>query len=316
MTGAEPVHGRPIRLQPLTRAKVGSLGAAGEGWLADLPSLLGELAERWQLEVGRPLPGGSASYVLSVTRPDGGPAVLKVAIDDEGLAEQVDTLRRADGRGYVRLLGYDPVRKALLLEALGDSLEQSGLPPETRLDLLADTLALAWLTPPPGAADADKAGRLAASIDAWWKQFDRPCSAAVHRQALDFAERRRADPGEPVVVHGDPHPGNLLRVREPRPGAETGWCFVDPDGFVCDRAYDLGVVLRDWTGQLDGPDAKATLRTYARRLAERTSAPERAIWEWGFVERVSTGLYLKSFGADGLADRFLTSAEALVGRDH
>jgi hypothetical protein len=40
-------------------------------------------------------------------------------------------------------------------------------------------------------------------------------------------------------------------------------CFVDPDGFVADRAYDLGVALRDWTGLLLGPDARRT----AERLA-------------------------------------------------
>ena len=32
-----------IRLQPLTRARVGSLGAAGQAWLAGLPNLLAEL---------------------------------------------------------------------------------------------------------------------------------------------------------------------------------------------------------------------------------------------------------------------------------
>jgi streptomycin 6-kinase len=312
MTETDPEAGRPIRLQPLTRAKLGSLGAAGEAWTAALPIRIAELVERWQLELGRPLPGGSASYVVAVTRAGSEPAVLKMVLDDDRLAEQAETLRRADGHGYVRLLAFDRDRHALLLEQLGDSLDHRRLRPEAQLDLLADTLALAWVPAPVGAVCADKAGDLAVSIDTWWTEFDRPCSAAVHARAMEFAERRRADPGEPVVVHGDPHPGNLLRIRDPRPGGETGWCFVDPNGFVCDRAYDLGVVLRDWTGRLRGPDANRTLRTYSRRLAERSGVEEQRIWEWGFVERVSTGLYLTSFGADGLAARFLASAEALV----
>ena len=57
-------------------------------------------------------------------------------------------------------------------------------------------------------------------------------------------------------MHGDPHPGNLLAVR-PRQGAPKGWCFVDPDGFVADRAYDLGVALRDWSWLLAGDAAQS-----------------------------------------------------------
>jgi streptomycin 6-kinase len=37
-----------------------------------------------------------------------------------------------------------------------------------------------------------------------------------------------------------------------------------------------------------------------------------AIWEWGFLERVSTGLYVLSFGADQLARPFLATAEAIT----
>jgi streptomycin 6-kinase len=301
-----------VRLQPLARAKVGSLGADGAAWLSRLPATLAALEQQWQLTLGRPLPGGSASYVVGAVRADETPVVLKVVIADDGLDAQVETLRRASGRGYARLFGYDPERRALLLEALGAPLDHTTLPPETRLDLLADTLALAWQQPPDGRPAIDKASALAAMITRWWPEHGRTCSTEVYRQALAYADRRRSDQDDPVVVHGDAHPGNLLRVPKARPGGETGYCFVDPDGFVCERAYDLGVALRDWTGQLRGSDARTTLRTYCSRLADRAGVDAQRIWEWGFVERVSTGLYLKSFGADGLAARFLTSADALI----
>jgi streptomycin 6-kinase len=301
-----------IRLQPLSRAKIGSLGTDGEAWLSQLPGTLAALEAEWDVRLGKQLPGGSASYVVAAVRADGSPAVVKVVIDDEGLDAQAETLRKADGRGYARLFGHDRSRRALLLEALGPSLDRGVASPEVQLDVLADTLTLAWQKPDLAEPAADKAGGLARLIETWWSGLGRPCSVAVYRQALDFADHRRSDLEDLAVVHGDPHPGNLLRVPGPRPGGETGFCFVDPDGFVTDRAYDLGVVLRDWTQQLRGHDAKPTLRAYCSRLGERTGVDPERIWEWGFLERVSTGLYLKSFGADGLAERFLLSAEALV----
>ena len=93
-------------------------------------------------------------------------------------------------------------------------------------------------------------------------------------------------------MHGDPHPGNLLAVRSPRPGADSGYVFVDPDGFVADRAYDLGVALREWSAELLGPDARRMAEDLCATLAERSGVDATRIWEWGFLERVSTGLYL------------------------
>jgi streptomycin 6-kinase len=303
------------RLQPLTRARVAALGERGASWLAALPRVIDELEHDWSITVGHELPGGSGSYVARVRTADGAAAVLKVTVTTEGLADQLGALRRANGRGYARLLREDLGRQAMLLEALGPSLDVSGLAPERQLVILADTLALAWedpagRRPAPG---EDKASGLYALISDLWPQLGQPCSPAVVEQALRFADGLRQVPdSDLVVVHGDPHPGNLLRVLENRPGGETGYCFVDPDGFVADRAYDLGVAIRDWTAQLDGPDPKGTLRQYCQLLAEHTGVEADRIWQWGFVERVSTGLYLMSFGADRVALPYLRSAERLV----
>lgn len=303
-----------VRLQPLTRARVASLGEAGRAWQAALPAVLTDLAARWSLTLGRAVPGGSSSYVVRVRTADGGDAVLKVAVPDPAFGAQAATLRRAAGRGYVRLLAHDLEQQALLLEALGPSLQQSVLVPADQLRLLADTLAEAWQSPaehpdPP----ADKAGSLAELVSRLWAEQGGPADEAVLTTALECARRRGAvEPSELVVVHGDPHPANLLQVPSARAGAASGWCFVDPDGFVADRAYDLGVALRDWSAHLSGPDARRRLEGWCGLLADRSGVDATRIWEWGFLERVSTGLYVRSFGAERAAEPFLRTAALLV----
>ena len=155
---------------------------------------------------------------------------------------------------------------------------------------------------------------LAQLVSSLWADLARPCPERVVALALAYAERRRAGThlDRVVVVHGDPHPDNALQVPGARPGAEAGFVFVDPDGFLADPAYDLGVVLRDWCDELLTGDAKATARRYCRLLAERSGLDERAIWEWGFLERVSSGLYLLRFGAHEPGRRYLESAERLA----
>jgi streptomycin 6-kinase len=48
------------------------------------------------------------------------------------------------------------------------------------------------------------------------------------------------------------------------------------------------------------------------RLAALTGADAEAIWQWGFIERVSTGLLCLRVGLDGGAD-MLAVADAWAG---
>lgn len=310
-----------VEVQSLVRQKAHSLGALGERWLTELPGLLGDLERRWSIEVGPPLPGGTTSYVARARTREGRDAVLKVSLPAPDFAGQVRTLRLAEGRGYARLLAHDLGRHAMLQEALGPSMDRIGLAPRQQIETLCVMLRSAWrvpraaeLTVDPAAEKARALGELVARL---WESLGRPCSERVVTRALTYAERRAAafDPGRCVVVHGDPHPGNALRVVAPRAGADAGFVFVDPDGFLADPAYDLGVVLRDWCAELRGRDrvaADALVRSYCALLADRTGVDGQAVWEWGFLERVSTGLFVLGFGAEELGRPFLDTAELLA----
>ena len=99
---------------------------------------------------------------------------------------------------------------------------------------------------------------------------------------LDCAGRRAAasDPARAVLVHGDVHRWNALQA------SDGSFKLVDPDGLLAEREYDLGIVMREDPADLMEGDPMAR----ARRLAALTGLDAQAIWEWGVVERVSTGL--------------------------
>jgi len=309
-----------VEVQAVLRARIAQLGDQGEQWLVGLPDLIVELEQRWSITAGRPLTGGTASYVARARTADGRDAVLKVETPDQDFTRHVQTIADARGHGYVGLLASDLTRRSMLLEALGPALSRLDLPAERMIAALCQTLCQAWSVPHPAGLVVDpaleKARRLGQLVGRLWEELGRPCSAAVADQAMLFSERRAAafDLDRCVVVHGDPHPGNALRVLGRRPGAESGFVFVDPDGFLADPAYDLGVVLRDWCPQLLAGDAASLARRYCRLLASETGVDETAIWEWGFLERVSTGLFALQLGAEDLARPFLATAERLTTR--
>ncbi len=298
-----------VRLQPLARHKVASLGDAGRDWLDALPATLSTLAERWELTLERPLPGGSASYVVAARTAAGQARVLKVAMPvpgepDAGHAARV--LDAAGGRGYCLLHAYDAPSGALLLERLGRSLEQTPGEPARTLDTLVDVLAEAWRLrlDVPHLPKAQQLRDLVVDLD---ERHGRPCDPRVRRLAEDHAHAL-AEPGPdaPVVLHGDPHPANALRSE--RTG---GHVLVDPGSFAGDPAYDLGVVLREWSARvLD--EGRPPLEAWCDRVAERSGVDRERIWRWAFLERVSTGLYVLDFGARDLGERLLRSAARLL----
>src|SRR5690606_24687200 len=107
---------------------------------------------------------------------------------------------------------------ALLLEHLGPSMHDLGLPFEQRLPLLTAAATRVW-RPAPNAGlptGADKGRWLIDFITRSWEQLDRPCSHQAVDHALACAERRIAahDDERAVLVHGDVHEWNALQAGD------------------------------------------------------------------------------------------------------
>lgn len=283
--------------------------AGAQRWLAELDQVVAELAASWGLTIGTTFSEGTEAFVAAVDLADGTPAVLKLLVPRAGDAADLEAavLRLVDGDGCARMLRHDEQRGALLLERLGPSMHQLAVPFEERLPALADLARRVW-RPAPAAGfpiAAEKAAWLAAHIERLWQELDRPCSEAAVADALACAERRRAahDDERAVLVHGDVHQWNALRAGD-------GWALVDPDGLLAEPEYDLGILMREDPVELLAGDPwdRAAL------LADRCGCDPVAIWEWGVVERVSTGLLCLSVGLETEGRDMLRAADVVAGR--
>ena len=285
-----------------------AVAAGARGWLEDLPGLLLDLERRWGLTLGRPFSAATEAYVAEATTAEGRAVVVKVLLPlPAGRARHEGTaLRLADGRGMVALLREDPDVGALLLERLGPPLFGSGLTTARRHDVLCDTAARVW-RPAAGSGlptGAERARQLADRVTTSWEDLGRPCSERAVEHALHCARRRGSahDDERAVLVHGDVHQLNVLR-------AGARFKLVDPDGLLAEPEYDLGTVMRGDPVELLRGDPPAR----ARRLAARTGLDPTAIWEWGVLERVASGLHCTAIDLQPLGRQTLTAAEAVAG---
>jgi streptomycin 6-kinase len=292
-----------------------SEGEAGLAWLADLDDVLASLERDWGLTIGPALPGGTAAFVAEATTQTGEIFILKLGTPGTLVGRhEADVLRRADGRGYVKLLRHDHDRHAMLLERLGERLDTLELPYERQIDIMCATLLRAWMPAPadlPCPTGADKANSLAQAILTLSYGASQPCAQAVIDLALMYCQDRAAAyrPESAVLAHGDPHPANVLVLPDSEP---LQFRFIDPDGLAIEPAYDLGVLLRAWHEGIAGRHAHDIARSHVRHLTRRTQVPSEAIWQWGFIERVSTGLHLLQLGQIEEGRAYLDVAEAIT----
>jgi streptomycin 6-kinase len=273
-------------------------------WLDALPDLVAEMASLWSLEVGEAFDGfGMNALVVEATLADGTEAVLKLAPPSETtkIGLEATVLRLAVGAGCVQLLDADLGRRALLLERLGPSMYDLGVPRRQRHELLIDAVKQLWR---PVEADvelqrgADRARWMIQRLEQTWEQSGRACSERVLADAISCAERRAAanDESRAVLCHGDLHELNALQAQD------GTFRLVDPEGVVAEPEYDLGVIMRNAPGEDD-------LRERAAWLAEATGCDSTAIWEWGTAERVLSGLRCRVVDHQPHGDKQLADAE-------
>ncbi len=296
------------------RQKAAAQGAQGQQWLERLDSLLRELEQDWNVTVGPTLSGGSESLVAAARPNAGEHAVIKVEMPPyASFANEVRALAAANGHGYVRLINYDEERHAMLQERLGSSLRDMRLPIQVQLEIVCVTLRHAWEAPAPAGlpTGAEKAQWLADFIVATWDELGQPCSRRLIEHCIDFAERRKAafDPETAVMVHGDAHSANVHQDPTDMAGEQI-FRLVDPDGLLAEPACDLAVPMREWSSELLAGDPAQLGRERCARLSRLTGVDSQAIWEWGFLERVSTGLLLLQVGAEQPGRDMLEVAEA------
>jgi streptomycin 6-kinase len=207
---------------------------ARKAWLAALPSTIRTLQQRWSLSLGAPYEHAhvSCSWVAPATLADGTRAILKVGMPHMEGEQEIEGLRFWDGRATVRLLEWDQLVNAMLLERC-----EPGTPlltiPEAEQDVIITTiLKRLWIKP-----SRQTFRPLSALIAHWSEQTSKHAEswsdAALTTEGLRVLKAMVGGPSEDFLLTTDLHSGNVLSAqREP-------WLMIDPKPFVGDRAYDL-----------------------------------------------------------------------------
>jgi streptomycin 6-kinase len=234
-------------------------GEVARAWLRDLPALVARCVERWKLTLLPSFTGGEAGWAAPVVREDGTPAVLKLAIPLVDVDEQCRALRAWDGRGAIRLLGYEPDDRACLLERCLPGTDAADLPAHEADKAATEVLRGLWSAETSalgsGASLADLCAHRARVMDDRAEEFREAADVGPFREAARLYRSLPASAEREVLLHGDFHRRNLLL-------SERGWLALDPMPRVGDPGFDVAQFLR-----IDlGPDSGTRADAFADRL--------------------------------------------------
>jgi streptomycin 6-kinase len=196
--------------------------------------------DRWDLAPdGDPITTHS-SHLLPV-RHCGAPAMLKLALEEEERFGGA-LMEWWDGIGAARVLARDP--DALLMERAVGGASLADMARDGRDDEACRVLcAVAARLHAPRSKPLPEL----VPLTHWFRDL---APAAAERGGIlvrcaETANALLAEPGEPVVLHGDLHHGNVLDF-----GAR-GWLAIDPKRLIGERAFDYANIFTN--PDLDDP---------------------------------------------------------------
>lgn len=274
-----------VELAPaFIRRIVDVFGDSGTAWVAGLPALLAQYAERHGLSLGAPFEPLSYNYVAPVLLPGGEEGVLKAGVPGAEFQCEVAALRIYDGRAAVRLLDSDVARGIMVLERVRPGVPLEAVPDDAEATrIAAQVMQRLWRPVPAGHTFPTNAD--------WLRGFERlrrafeggagPFPPRLVDMAEDLAGELLPTSAEPVLLHGDLHHGNILSSER------EGWLAIDPKGLVGEPAYEVGSLLRNPTPHyLAWPGIDRIMAQRVDILADACGFERRRVAGWGLAQAV------------------------------
>lgn len=277
-------------------------GEAGRQWIEQLPELVAQLCDEWELTVDGAVMHGYLGLVVPVRRGEE-PCVLKVSWRDESTLDETTALRVWAGRGAVQVLAENPALGALLLERLDAtrSLEDIGI--EEAITVAGGLLRrLAIPAPTEIRTLASWADAYCQGVEDRWERAGRPFPRQVLEQTRTFA-RERGPQSARLLVNHDLHYANVLA------GAREPWLVIDPKIIAGDPEFGIAQLL--WRRSEDIRAHGGLDRQFAI-LVDAAALDEELARRWTLVRTVDYWLWGLSVGFTEDPARCKAIAEWLV----
>jgi streptomycin 6-kinase len=257
----------------------------GDRFLANLPALVDEAAQRWNLTDIQPVSNLSYNFVCYARCPSTAAqdVVVKIGVPRDELTSEMAALRLFNGEGAVQLIDCDEAKGFLLLERLQPGTMLSTLKDDEEATRIAADVMIKIQRPAPQNKALiklsdwfDEFKELRKYFDGGTGPFNKTLVERAEKSVMDFF----AEDYVPVLMHGDFHHFNIL-------SSERGWVVIDPKGVIGPAGYEVGpFLLNPWEEPLNESKFKAQTKKRFHILSEHLGMERERIREWGIAHAV------------------------------
>lgn len=248
-------------------------GEAGRQWLAALPDRIQNLCAQWHLHIDGPLMHGYAGLAIPTRRGDE-PCVLRVGWLDEHTRSAPIALRAWNGHGAVRLLEFEPVANAMLLERLDPTRALAQVPIGEAVVIAGQLLRQLAIPAPAGLPTMrEMAEEAAVLMPQRWQEYGRPTPRPWLDRACALA-LALSEPNPHLLVDYDLHYDDILASER------APWLALDPKPISGTPEYGLAQLV--WQ-RLDEMEAAGGLARHFDRLVEAAELDAELARGWTFV---------------------------------
>jgi len=255
-------------------------------WLAELPRLVRDVVDEWELTYdGAPMHGYCA-LVVPVRTTGGRPAVLKLAWPHDEEEHEHVALQALQGNGMVQMYRADPRRHVMLLERLHATETLTDLWDVEACEIIAGLYRRIHIPAPA------QLRTLASYIERWTGDLqglgnDAPIPRRLVEQTISLSKGLVSDDASAgTMIHGDLHYENVLAGdREP-------WLAIDPKPMSGDPHYEVAPLLWNrWGEVVASGNVRAAVRRRFHTVVDAAELDEDRARDWVVVREVHNALW-------------------------
>lgn len=259
-------------------------GSNGEKWITDLPGIVDNLRDLWELKNIKPVDNMTFHFVAKAETEFNQPVVIKIGLDKTVTESEVSALRFFNGHAAVKLLDYDSNYHALLLQQAIPGKSLKSIYPE-KCDCVIDEY-INTINKLHCQKNSDI--HLFIHISEWLSSLDRIKSDKIPKNLLNKAIQLKNHllntSKNEIILHGDLHHDNVILNG-------TEWIVIDPKGVIGEAEFEIAAFDVIHSSEFNKEDLRKLFDSRIKRLSEKSKLDFQRIKDWFFVRLILSAVW-------------------------
>lgn len=276
-------------------------GNKAEKWFDNLPDIIKQLSQKWQLSDIKPVANMTWNYVAKANSKKYSSVCIKISIAENLILDEIKALKYFNGNGMVKLYDNDTNYHAILLHQAipGYTLKNLYLSDKEQAINYYASIVKKLLHEPISKDTKHK------HVSDWLKAFERTPNDKLPNNLIVKAKELSSKLlayKEEYFLHGDLHMDNII-------SDVTDWVAIDPKGIIGPKEFEIACFDFIAKDELANNNIPELFYNRSNKLAELLNISQEVLANWVLVRLVLGACWM--IEDNGCSDGFLNLINAI-----